>query len=118
MTPAHSAPPNALYRAVWRWHFFAGLFVAPFAVFLALTGAIYLWKPQYEDWRYRDIFRVPVTAGQSALPADAQLAAARAAFPELNPVQFVPAAQPGRECPHRSGVGPPGSRAVRRDSCS
>lgn len=96
MTPAHPAPSNALYRAVWRWHFFAGLFVAPFAVFLALTGAIYLWKPQYEAWRYRDIFRVPVTAGQVALPADAQLAAARAAFPELNPLQFVPAAEPGR----------------------
>jgi uncharacterized iron-regulated membrane protein len=42
------APAGALYRAVWRWHFFAGLFVAPFVVFLAVTGALYLWKPQFE----------------------------------------------------------------------
>ena len=91
-----TAPPGAgaLYRAVWRWHFFAGLFVAPFAIFLAVTGSIYLWKPQIEEWLYRDSFNVPV--GTAALSADAQLAAARAAFPELNPLQFIPAPRPGR----------------------
>ncbi len=34
------------YRRLWRWHFFAGLMVAPFAILLAITGAIYLFKPQ------------------------------------------------------------------------
>jgi uncharacterized iron-regulated membrane protein len=90
------APTGALYRAVWRWHFFAGLFVAPFAVFLAVTGALYLWKPQFEEWKYRDLFNVAVPTGATPLSADAQFAAARAAFPQLNPVQFVPAARPGR----------------------
>ncbi|MBS0633608.1 MAG: PepSY domain-containing protein [Verrucomicrobia bacterium] len=89
-------PAGALYRAVWRWHFFAGLFVAPFAVFLAVTGAIYLWKPQYEAWRYRELFKVPVPAGQAALSADAQFTAARAAYPQLSPIQFVPGVAPGR----------------------
>jgi uncharacterized iron-regulated membrane protein len=92
-------PSSALYRAVWRWHFFAGLFVAPFAIFLAITGALYLWKPQFEEWQYRDVFNVPVATSASeskALSADAQLAAARAAFPKLNPVQFLPATAPGR----------------------
>ena len=28
-----SVGAGIFYRAVWRWHFFAGLFVAPFAVF-------------------------------------------------------------------------------------
>jgi uncharacterized iron-regulated membrane protein len=28
-----------LYRAVWRWHFYAGLFVIPFLLMLAVTGA-------------------------------------------------------------------------------
>jgi uncharacterized iron-regulated membrane protein len=64
---------------VWRWHFFAGLAVAPFALFLAFTGAIYLWQPQYEAWRYRDLLMVPVAA--PTVPADTQLAAARAAAP-------------------------------------
>ncbi len=95
----------ALYRAVWRWHFFAGLFVAPFAVFLAVTGALYLWKPQFEEWKYRNLFNVPrpVSSGAqlSALNAqplspDVQLTVARTAFPKLNPSQFIPAARAGR----------------------
>jgi len=32
------------YRAVWRWHFYAGLFVLPFIAWLALTGATYLYQ--------------------------------------------------------------------------
>ncbi|MEE3623963.1 PepSY domain-containing protein [Nitrospirillum sp. BR 11752] len=35
-------------RAVWRWHFYAGLFCIPFIVWLSLTGALYLFKPQVE----------------------------------------------------------------------
>ncbi|MCA0200710.1 MAG: PepSY domain-containing protein, partial [Proteobacteria bacterium] len=37
------------YRAVWRWHFYAGLFCLPFVIWLAATGAIYLFKPQIES---------------------------------------------------------------------
>ena len=43
-----------LYRAIWRWHFYAGLFVAPFLIMLAVTGLIMLWltgvSPEYGDW--------------------------------------------------------------------
>ena len=35
-----------IYQRVWRWHFFAGLLVVPFAIILSLSGAIYLFKPQ------------------------------------------------------------------------
>ncbi|MEO9780776.1 MAG: PepSY domain-containing protein [Sedimentitalea sp.] len=35
--------PNKLYLAAWRWHFYAGLYVIPFLVTLALTGLIMLW---------------------------------------------------------------------------
>lgn len=38
------------YRAVWRWHFYAGLFCMPFVIVLALSGSIYLFKPQIEAW--------------------------------------------------------------------
>ncbi|MCP1197165.1 PepSY domain-containing protein [Acetobacter senegalensis] len=37
-------------RTLWRWHFFAGLFCLPFVAFLSLTGAVYLFKPQIDDW--------------------------------------------------------------------
>ena len=36
------------YRALWRWHFHAGLFCIPFVMVLALTGSIYLFKPQID----------------------------------------------------------------------
>ncbi|HWJ68637.1 MAG TPA: PepSY domain-containing protein [Sphingobium sp.] len=43
----------ALYRTIWRWHFYAGLFVIPFILLLAATGAAYLFKPQVERWEER-----------------------------------------------------------------
>jgi uncharacterized iron-regulated membrane protein len=38
------------YQAVWRWHFYAGLFCIPFVCWLAVTGSMYLFKPQVEAW--------------------------------------------------------------------
>jgi uncharacterized iron-regulated membrane protein len=39
-----SSPSGAkLYRALWRWHFYAGLFVVPFLIMLSLTGLMILW---------------------------------------------------------------------------
>ncbi len=93
--PLAALPPSsALYRAVWRWHFYAGLLVAPIAIFLAITGAIYLWQPQYEAWRYRDLLTAPVAP---AATSDAQLlATARAAAPAGWRAQsFQPAFAPG-----------------------
>ena len=43
------------YRTLWRWHFYAGLFCIPFVVLLALTGAVYLFKPQLEAVADRDV---------------------------------------------------------------
>lgn len=42
----------SLYRAIWRWHFFAGLLVIPFLLNLAITGSIYLFKDQIADIFY------------------------------------------------------------------
>jgi uncharacterized iron-regulated membrane protein len=68
-----------LYARVWRWHFFAGLFVAPFACLLALTGSVYLFKPQIESALERRVDRD--LARGPALPADALLDAALARHP-------------------------------------
>lgn len=77
--PSPRVSAAAFYLTVWRWHFYAGLIVAPFVIFLAITGSIYLWKPQYENWRYHALFNVP--AGTAAVSADAQMKAAQAAMP-------------------------------------
>ncbi|MFZ0267652.1 PepSY domain-containing protein, partial [Caulobacter sp.] len=49
------------YRAIWRWHFYAGLFCAPFIVILAITGSIYLFKPQVEAWLDRPYDHLALT---------------------------------------------------------
>jgi len=92
--PGSRLSAGALYLTVWRWHFYAGIIVAPFVIFLAITGSIYLWKPQYENWRYRELFNVP--AGSASVSADAQLKAAQAAMPPgWRPQTFQPAFAPG-----------------------
>ncbi|MCQ0094197.1 PepSY domain-containing protein [Roseovarius sp. M141] len=47
-----NAPSPALYRAIWRWHFIAGLVVLPFVLILAVTGGIYLFKDEINDAAY------------------------------------------------------------------
>ncbi|OQW48846.1 MAG: peptidase [Proteobacteria bacterium SG_bin6] len=65
--------------ALWRWHFYAGLFCVPFVLWLSITGGIYLFRPQVEAWLdapYRGLART----GPAAAPS-AQVAAAVAAVP-------------------------------------
>ncbi len=67
------------YNSVWRWHFYAGLFCIPFAIWLSITGGIYLFKPQIEAWIDRDYDNL-VVIGQLATPKQ-QVAAALATIP-------------------------------------
>lgn len=46
------------YRAVWRWHFYAGVFVMPFLMLMALTGALYLFKSEIDALAYGGMSRV------------------------------------------------------------
>lgn len=68
----------AFYRTIWRWHFYAGLFVVPMVLILSLTGAAYLFKPQVERWEERAWQGLP-TAG--AVTPESQVRAALAALP-------------------------------------
>lgn len=59
MSAFSAADPSAisttnisLYRAIWRWHFFAGLLVIPFMINLAVTGSLYLFKDEIADTFY------------------------------------------------------------------
>jgi len=68
-----------LYNAIWRWHFYAGIFCIPFVIWLAVTGSIYLWRPQIEAWLDRPYTHLEMD-GPIASP-EAQLAAASRAVP-------------------------------------
>ncbi|MDQ0243259.1 putative iron-regulated membrane protein [Bacillus fengqiuensis] len=55
---SQKTPNNSLYRTIWRWHFYAGMIFAPFLIILAVTGSIYLFKPQIEQVLYQDYYEV------------------------------------------------------------
>jgi uncharacterized iron-regulated membrane protein len=57
------------YLAVWRWHFYAGLFCVPFILWLSVTGGIYLFKPQIESLLYAPYRGVVVESGPLLTPA-------------------------------------------------
>ncbi len=69
----------ALYRAVWRWHFYAGLLCAPFLLILSVTGAIYLFNDEINDLVYPELRFVPVAA--EAVPLSRMQAAVLAFYP-------------------------------------
>lgn len=78
--PAAAATQNiSLYRAIWRWHFFAGLLVIPFLLNLAITGSLYLFKDEIANTFYSHRHVVADT-GQMLEPHQIA-AAALAAFP-------------------------------------
>jgi len=64
---AAAAEPSALaqrlYRAIWRWHFFAGLLAVPFMISLAVTGGLYLFNDEIDAslFRYRNYVAVGST---------------------------------------------------------
>ncbi len=68
-----------LYRIVWRWHFYAGMIVAPVLVVLAATGALYIFKDELEGVLHPGV--VYVEPGAERVSYERQLAAARAAVP-------------------------------------
>ena len=70
---------RALYRTIWRWHFYAGIFCIPFVMILSITGAIYLFKPYYESWQENQFHHLPITGER--LPANQQIQAALDAIP-------------------------------------
>ncbi|OED13023.1 PepSY domain-containing protein [Burkholderia sp. A2] len=94
ISPAHSA--SAGYRTLWRWHFYAGLFVMPFLVILAITGTLYCFQPQIEPLLYPHRLVVEPRA-TPRLDADTLLARARTAMPAgATPVSVQVSSAPDR----------------------
>lgn len=68
------------YRMIWRWHFYAGLFCLPFVTILALSGSVYLFKPQIDEFFDRPYVHMSLSAPAHSL--DDQVEAALAAVPQ------------------------------------
>ncbi|WP_395615872.1 PepSY-associated TM helix domain-containing protein [Sphingorhabdus sp.] len=69
---------TSFYRTIWRWHFYASLFVMPLVLLLATTGAIYVFKPQLDRWEERAFSNLST---HEAVSPNAQLAAVMDAHP-------------------------------------
>lgn len=88
-----AADVRGVYATVWRWHFYAGLFVAPFMIVLALTGLAMLAGDALDRWQFG-----PVTVGTTnAGPVTHQtrLDAARVAIPGAVILRYEPFDMPG-----------------------
>jgi uncharacterized iron-regulated membrane protein len=77
---------GSLYRVIWRWHFYAGLLVAPPLVILSVTGGLYIFKSEILDYARRDM--VFVNPASSHVPCQHQLDAALAAHPGRKAIRF------------------------------
>lgn len=89
-TQAKSAKQTAssFYRTIWRWHFYAGIIFAPFLVMLAVTGSIYLFKPQIEQVLYQQYYEV--TPKDERISATEQINAVKANYPDASITKYRP----------------------------
>ncbi|MGE7647858.1 PepSY-associated TM helix domain-containing protein [Peribacillus frigoritolerans] len=81
-------PNTSLYRTVWRWHFYAGIIFAPLLIILAVTGSIYLFKPQIEQVLYQD-YQVVTPLGDR-LPASQQIEIVKELYPDAVVTKYHP----------------------------
>lgn len=67
------------YRGLWRWHFHAGLLCIPFVLVLALTGSVFLFKPQIDAFADRAVDSLSLTASRAT--GEQHIAAALVSLP-------------------------------------
>ncbi|MER7072248.1 PepSY domain-containing protein [Terrabacter sp. NPDC000476] len=82
-------PRTGLFRAFWRWHFYASVVVVPVLLVLSLTGLVYLFRFQIEPLLHADLMRVDHAQGQLTQPWQTQLEAVQAADPGATVVSFT-----------------------------
>ncbi len=100
--PVEPNRANRLYFAAWRWHFYAGLYVAPFLIMLATTGLIMLYSAAFIG-RNGERMTVAVTGAPEATTALAK--AAVGAVPGGTVSQYLEPIGPGHVAVFRVDVG-------------
>ncbi|MCG8596526.1 MAG: PepSY domain-containing protein, partial [Kiloniellales bacterium] len=112
-----TASDASLYRAIWRWHFYAGLLVLPFMVWLALTGGIYLFKDEINGLLYGD-YRTVSPTGEATLPPSEIVARAGAALGGATAIAYIPPMAPDRSAQVRVTTAEGETRVVYVDPTS
>lgn len=78
-TPNDAAGFAKFYRAAWRWHFYAGLYVIPFFIMLATTGMFMMWIAFIDG---RDGERTRVVPQDTPIAMSLQAKAVLAEYPQ------------------------------------
>lgn len=60
-----------LYALIWRWHFWAGLLVAPVLIVVSLTGALYVFAPEIRRAMDSEHYWVATEPGTETVRFDA-----------------------------------------------
>ena len=85
--PERAPLARKFYIAAWRWHFYAGLYVAPFLIMLAVTGMMMMWSAAIVGRDGEKLYSV--TPGTETVAVSSQIEAATAAVPGGAVVQFI-----------------------------
>lgn len=105
--PVHPAAGDAdrrFYLAAWRWHFYAGLYVAPFLVMLAITGLAMMYIAVF-DGRDGEHIAVTVPPSATALSVADQSASALQAVSGGTLVEWIKPATTERASVFRIAAG-------------
>jgi uncharacterized iron-regulated membrane protein len=94
--PEQAPPSSAFYRAVWRWHFYAGLFCLPFLLLLALSGGVYLFKDELDRLVYADRMLVEPRPEAPPVAPSLLVTQALAAHPGAQATRYIAPAAPDR----------------------
>jgi uncharacterized iron-regulated membrane protein len=76
-TPRPTNTGGRLYRIIWRWHFYAGMIIAPVLIVVSATGALYIFKDELEGVLHPGVTYVEPAAQRATY--EQQMAAVRAA---------------------------------------
>ena len=91
---AKRAASRKLYQLIIRWHFFCGLLFIPLIIVISISGCIYLFEDEYEEYMYQDLLFV--NPAEKVLAASVLMNKAKLAVPEMKASQFKSYAEKDR----------------------
>jgi len=96
-----------LYQLIIRWHFFCGLLFIPLTIIISISGIVYLFEDEYEEYVFDDLLFVK--PGAEVLPASTLISIAKKELPNQRASGFKYFDQPTRSAQVvlRSGTNKP-----------
>lgn len=79
---------NSYYNLIWRWHLYAGIFIAPFIFIIALTGSIYLFADEIDEIQFKKFLNIEAQ-NKNYVGADEMVANVIAKFPNAKKLAYI-----------------------------